>query len=118
MFRFETLEIWKDSVVFVKEIYSLTEKFPKKEIFGIVSQLRRAAVSIVANIAEGSASTTVRDFRNYLDISRKSVFEVVSLLLVAEELNYINEETRLKFYNKAEILAKRIVSFKNCLKNS
>jgi len=73
MFRFESLEVWKISIEFSKDIYILAHKFPPIENFALADQLRRAAVSVSANIAEGSASPPQKDFQNFLSISANPV---------------------------------------------
>lgn len=67
MFSYESLEIWKLSIKYAKAVYSITSKFPKSELYGLVSQLRRASISISANIAEGSGAVGLKDRLNYLD---------------------------------------------------
>ena len=116
MFRFESLEIWKEAIGLSEAIYKIIGKFPKEENFSLSDQLRRAAVSISANIAEGSGSSSNKDFRNYLNISVKSVFEVVSLLAVANKNNYISNIVFNDLHEKAELLVKRTQSFRNSLK--
>ncbi len=115
MFRFESLDIWKMATEYAAEIYKITERFPSSELYGLVSQLRRAAVSISNNIAEGSGSSSKKDFRNFLDISTKSVFETVNLVLFAKKMSFIEEEIKQDLYIKAELLVKKIASFKNSL---
>lgn len=115
MFKFEKLEIWQDAIKFAEETRQLTKTFPKEERFNLVDQTNRAADSIATNIAEGSGSSTIDDFKRYLDIARKSVYETVSHLHKARIRNYLTEETRKKFYEKAEILVKRINKFKEWL---
>jgi len=115
MFRFESLEIWHLAIKFVKLIYEHTSKFPKDELFGLVSQLRRAVVSISSNIAEGSLSGSKKEFKNFLNYSIRSIGEVVSELVVSKERNYLNEKDFSVLYNKAETIAKRITAFKNSL---
>lgn len=115
-FRFESLEIWHLAVAYADEIYQLTEKFPKHEMFGLISQVRRAAVSISSNIAEGSGSVTIKDYKNYLDIAIKSTLETVSELVVAEKRGYIDKKTKEMLYEKAEILIRKIRAFKISLK--
>ena len=66
----QRLDVWKRSMDFVVAIYRVTDQFPKEEKFGLTSQLRRAAVSVAANIAEGAAKTSTKDFRRYLSNSR------------------------------------------------
>ncbi len=111
-FRFETLDIWKDSVLFIKDIYIITKTFPREEFFSLVDQLRRAATSIAANISEGSGSSSKKEFAYFLDVSVKSLYEAVSHLFVAKELHYISHQTYKDLYNKAEILSKKIRAFK------
>ncbi|MDP3729859.1 MAG: four helix bundle protein [bacterium] len=114
-FRFEGLEIWKESVGFSKTIYVITKSFPKEEILSLVDQLKRASVSISANIAEGSGSVSNKDFKNYLSIAIKSVFEVVSLLAIAEQNTYILNKDFIQLRSEAEVLVKRIQAFRNSL---
>ena len=117
-FKFENLEIWKDSNQFVKNIYKITKKFPRDELFALTDQLRRSASSISANIAEGSGSSSKKDFTHYLDISIKSIYETVSHLYLAKDQGYLLEKDLLSLYNKAEVLVKRIQAFKSWLKRS
>jgi four helix bundle protein len=70
------LEVWKSAVTFVKEIYLVTTKFPPSEIYGLTGQIRRAAVSIPSNIAEGQGRNSVKEFRQFLGIALGSVGEV------------------------------------------
>lgn len=114
-FRFETLDIWKESNSFVEKIYKISRKFPREEMFALTDQLRRSASSISANIAEGSGSNTKKDFSHYLDISIKSIFETVSHLYLANQQDYISEQQRKNLYDEAEILVKKIQSFKKWL---
>ncbi len=116
MFRFEKLEIWQLAIEYCLEIYSLTNKFPKQEQFGLVAQLKRAAVSISSNIAEGSGGTTTKDFINFLNIAIKSTLETVSQLLFCEKAGFLSKEKREHLYNKAEILIKKINAFKKSLR--
>ena len=83
------LLVWKKSIDFVTKIYKLTERFPKTEMYGLTSQLRRAAVSIPSNIAEGSARNTDKELIHFLHISRASAAEIETQLLISENLNYI-----------------------------
>ena len=114
-FRFETLDIWKDSSNFVEKVYKISKKFPKQEMFALSNQIRRSASSISANIAEGSGAGTKKDFSHYLDISIKSIFETVSHLYLANQQGYILEKERQGLYDEAEVLVKKIQSFKKWL---
>lgn len=116
MFRFEKLEIWHESVAYGKTIYKITDKLPKNEDFGLKSQLKRAALSISSNIAEGSGSNSDKDFSHFLNIAVKSVIETVSQLKFGYEMNYFKLNEINTLYNQAEILIKRIKAFSNSLK--
>ena len=82
---------WKESIVLVKDIYLLTSKFPDTEKFGLISQLRRASVSIPTNISEGGARNTKKEFIYFLYISCGSLSEVETLLIIATDLNLISK---------------------------
>jgi four helix bundle protein len=114
MFRFETLEIWGLAVAYGKRLYKVAEKFPKTETFALADQLKRAAVSISNNIAEGSGGSN-KDFSNFLNISIKSILETVNILHFAQELNYINATIKDEFYKEAETLIRRIRAFRKTL---
>ena len=89
---FTDLEAWKESHKLVLMIYEITKEFPKDEIFGLTSQLRRAAVSIVSNIAEGFTRESSKEKARFYFISKSSNTEVQSQLLVARDLRYVKEE--------------------------
>ncbi len=118
MFRFEKLEIWRLAISYADEMYDIIETFPASEKYNITDQLRRASLSISNNIAEGSGATTKKSFSSYLDISVSSCFETVNILHFAKLRKYIEEAKREEMYYKAEVLVKRIRSFKNSLKPS
>lgn len=115
-FRFQKLEIWEDSILYAKNIYLASDKLPKSELFGLISQIKRASLSISSNIAEGSGSTTSKDFAHFLDISIKSATETVSQLLFAKEMGYLTESDIFPLFKNAELLIKRIQSFKKSLR--
>ena len=87
---FEDLLVWKKAHAYVLEIYRITKQFPKSEIFGITAQMRRAAVSIPANIAEGFKKRTPREKIRILNISQGSLEESRYYLILAEDLDYAN----------------------------
>lgn len=88
---FKGLAVWKLSFEFVKEVYRILPSFPKEELYGMNSQLRRAVISISSNIAEGTGKKSNRDFANFLYISLGSCKEVESLLLLSKDLGYISQ---------------------------
>jgi four helix bundle protein len=83
---------WKKGIELVTDVYRLTQKFPKQEIYGLTSQIRRAAVSIPSNIAEGQGRMSRGEFKQFLGHARGSVFELESQVLIARNLAYLNLE--------------------------
>lgn len=83
---FRDLKIWRNGLAITKEVYLLTKKFPREETFGLVSQMRRAAVSVPSNIAEGRSRSSRKDFSNFLRIAMGSLSELETQLLIAEDL--------------------------------
>jgi four helix bundle protein len=86
------LEAWKVSRALVKSIYLLTQSFPKEEVFGLTSQMRRAAVSIPSNIAEGAARAGNKEFAQFLNMARGSLSELETQLLIACDLEYMSSD--------------------------
>ena len=111
-FSFEGLDVWKESRSFVKIIYGLTKKFPKHEQYGLVSQLNRAAISVPSNIAEGSARISGKEQARFTEISYGSLMEVVNQIIIANDLEYVNEEE----LNKVKIRARKIANQLNKLR--
>lgn len=85
------LDAWKESMKLVKMIYHVTAGFPKEELYGLTSQMRRAAVSIPSNIAEGAARNSNRELLQFLIIARGSLSELETQLLIAKDLGYCEE---------------------------
>jgi four helix bundle protein len=82
------LRVWQDGMTLVRQIYALTQSFPKEEIYGLSLQLRRAAISIPSNIAEGAARSSRKEFIQYPVVARGSLSELETQLLIAKELGY------------------------------
>ncbi len=93
--RHHDLHVWQEAMILVKQIYEVTSKFPPHEIYGLKSQIRRAAVSIPSNIAEGAARNGSKEFLQYLFISRASLSEVETQLLIAKNLGYIQDPDKI-----------------------
>ncbi len=93
-FRFEKLTVWQSSRRIAGEVYAVTKSFPKDELFGLTGQLRRAAVSISSNIAEGSGRNSDADFAHFLEIAYGSAMEVASLLFIAADAGHLSSKTR------------------------
>jgi four helix bundle protein len=89
---YRDLIVWKRSIDLVTDVYRCTSKFPKEEVYGLTSQLRRAAVSIPSNIAEGQGRHSAGEFRQFLGQARGSLFEVETQILIAQQLGYLGEQ--------------------------
>jgi len=88
-FSFENLTVWQNSIEFSKNIYELTKYFPKEEFYGLTSQIRRAAVSISLNIAEGKGRYHKKEFIQFLYLARGSLYEVITCPKLSKQLHYI-----------------------------
>ena len=111
--NFENLKIWERSHSLVLNVYKLTRLFPKSELYGLTSQLRRAAASVPANIVEGYSRKSKKEFLQFLYIARGSIEETKYLLLLAKDLDYLNETTYLdlqKRYNKVGKMLNGLIS--------
>ena len=116
--RFEDLECWQEARKFVKLIYELTKREKFRKDFELVSQIRRSAVSIMANIAEGFHRNSTKDFMRFLDYSRSSVAETLSHLYVALDQKYINEEELERVKNQGNTVWKKVNNFISYLNKS
>jgi len=116
--RFEDLECWQEARALVKIVYSLTKKGKFKNDFELVRQVRKSAVSSMANIGEGFHRNSAKDFMRFLDYSRSSVAETLSHLYVALDQKYINEEELEKVINQANIVWKKVNNFISYLNQS
>lgn len=112
---YEHLKIWRESVELASLIYKITKKFPKSEIFGIVSQLRRAVVSIPSNVAEGSGRNSPKDFCRFIDIAIGSLNETESLLVVSLKLEYLSNEEFNELMCKIKELGNLLGGFRKYL---
>ena len=117
MRNFRELDIWKDSILLVKEVYLLAEKLPYSEKFGLKSQISRCAVSISSNIAEGYAKDFQKDFVRFLQISLGSSFALEIHFVICSELSYITLEDEKMFNEKLIVLQKRINALINYSKS-
>lgn len=114
---FKQLRVWQESMLLVHSIYRLTRTFPAEERFGLADQLRRAAVSIPSNIAEGQARDSEKDFSRFLSIARGSVAEVETQLLLCRMLELIPEATTESLTAKLHLIGAMIQSLKRYLDN-
>ncbi len=115
MLRFQKFPIYLEVRKFVKDIYILSNKLPKAENQGLISQLRRAVVSIMLNIAEGSMKKSDKDFNRFIMISIGSTGEIVAILDLSLDLNYISSSTYDDYMLKCESIIKQLYGFSNFL---
>jgi len=114
LFSFEKLEVWKCSVDLTKSIYELTNLFPENEKFGLISQLRRASISIASNLAEGTSRNTNKDKAHFTTMAYSSLMEVLNQLILSKELNFISEND----YGKLRENISKISNMLNALRKS
>ena len=100
--RFEDLKVWQKSHELVLEVYKVTQQFPNEEKFGLTSQIRRSAVSVAANIAEGSKRQHLKEYIQMLSISHGSLSETEYYLLLARDLNYLSDTKYEELFNLSE----------------
>lgn len=104
----QKLEAWKKAIELVTEIYRASERFPKEEKFGLTSQIRRAAVSIPANIAEGAGRRSQKEFLHFLSNSQGSASELETELIIANNLGYLDDEMFSKLLGQLERIGRLI----------
>jgi len=114
-FRFEKLEVWQAARQFGGELYRPTRDWPAHEKFGLTAQLRRAAVSVSANIAEGSGRNSDRDFAHFLEQAYGSLMETASLLFLALDASYLSERACENLLDKADSIARQLASLNRSL---
>ena len=109
------LDVWKRSMDLVEEIYKITSKFPSSEIYGLTSQLRRAAVSVPSNIAEGASRKGDKELLYFVNVAIGSIAEIETQMLIAVRLKYIRNEEEI--YNLIIEIRKLLIGFRNYLNN-
>src|SRR5690606_6720501 len=112
---FEKLQVWQNAKSLAIKIYELTEEFPKSEKYSLTDQLRRAALSISANIAEGSTRQHTKEYNRFLNIAFGSTVEVLNHLLIAKDLNYISENNLNNLREDIELITNQLRSLNNAI---
>ena len=113
-YNFEKLEVWKFSIDFAKKVYEITESFPDIEKFGLISQIRRAVVSIFSNVAEGSAKQSLKDQARFTEMAFGSLMEILNQMILSFKLKFIKEKDYIDIRNYIENLSRQL----NALKKS
>lgn len=107
----EDLTIWQDGMNLCADVYKITKSLPNQEIYGLTSQIRRSAVSVPSNIAEGFGRRGKKEFKNFLSIARGSLFELKTQLLLTRKLELLLSEDINPLLNRIEVLGKQIGAF-------
>lgn len=115
MHKYRELEIWKRAIDLTVDVYALTQRFPEDEKFGLTSQIKRAAVSVPSNIAEGAGRNSNKEFNQFLGISTGSIFEVETQLILAERLNFLSSDQIEEVLNRSNELVRMTKSLKSKL---
>ena len=108
MLTHKDLDIWKLGIKLVEEIYKITNKFPKDEVYGLTSQMRRAAISIPSNIAEGAARNSKREFNQFLYVALGSLAELETQIIISERLGYIKNQELMELIEK---IKRKLINF-------
>jgi len=115
MFNFEKLDVWQKAIGFADLVYNDTRHFPSEERFGLTNQMRRAAVSISSNIAEGTSRMSQTDYARSVEIATGSVFEVVSQAFIGRRRGFLNEEDFRALYTAAEEIGRMLSGLRKSL---
>jgi four helix bundle protein len=115
MFNFEKLDVWQKAIDFADLVYNYTRNFPADERFGLTNQMRRAAVSILSNIAEGTSRMSQTDFGRFIEIATGSVFEVISQAFIGHRRGLLNEAKFRALYIAAEKVGRMLSGLRKSL---
>lgn len=113
LFPFEKLRVWQSARDFVKEVYRVTRKFPASETYGLISQINRAAVSVAANLAEGSGRTSRKDQAHFSQLAYGSLMEVACLLIVSVDLEIVESAVEQSLRSKIEGISAQLNALRN-----
>jgi len=115
-FRFQDLEIWQLAIQIADELFDVADELEKKRLYRFAEQLRGAGMSMSNNIAEGSGSSSNKEFKQFLNVARRSTFENANILILLEKRDLITQETLASFLDKLDHLCRQITNFQNSLK--
>ncbi|WP_424963005.1 four helix bundle protein [Ekhidna sp.] len=113
---FTKYEVWKDGIDLAVKTYELTNDFPSEEKFGLINQMRRAAVSMPSNFAEGCSRSSEKDFKRFVEISLGSGFELKTQTIIASRLKFLDLEQSESYLSELDKLSKQLNSLRNKLK--
>jgi four helix bundle protein len=114
-FRFQDLRIWQLAIEIANELFDIADDLEKKKLYRFADQLRGAGMSMSNNIAEGSGSSSKKDFKQFLNIARRSTFENANILILLHKRSLLSEESLDSMLKKLDALCRQITSFSNSL---
>ena len=114
-FRFQDLEIWQLAIELADELFDIADDLEKRKLFRFAEQLRGAGMSMSNNIAEGSGSTSKNEFRQYLNIARRSTFENANILIILNRRNLLEANKANDLLEKLDLLCRKITNFRKSL---
>ena len=115
---YKDLQVWQKAIQLVTDVYTLTKSFPKEDMYGLTSQMRRSAISIPSNIAEGQSKRSTKDYIRFLNIAYGSCAELETQLCISQNLNYAASEQILALSDKGSEISRMINGLINSLENS
>jgi four helix bundle protein len=115
---YQELVAWQKAMDLVESVYRVSQQFPREEVYSLTAQVRRAAISIPSNIAEGQGRNTTRDFLHFLSIARGSIKEVETQLLIAERLQYTTQQTTATLLEQTQQVGRLVSGLSNALKKT
>jgi len=116
MHRYKELVVWEKSIALAKDIYKVTSTFPQREKYGLINQINRSVVSVASNIAEGAGRNTPGEFNQFLGIAVRSLFELETQLIIANEIGYISKKELELLSTSIEEIIKMLSGLKKSLK--
>ena len=114
-FRFQNLKIWQLAIEIANELFDLADELEKKRLYRFAEQLRGAGMSMSNNIAEGSGSTSKREFKQFLNVARRSTFENANILILFQKRQLITQESLNRFLDQLDHLCRQITNFSRSL---
>ncbi|UUV21350.1 four helix bundle protein [Paenimyroides aestuarii] len=114
---FKELKVWQKAIELVTETYLVTKEFPKDELFGLVSQIRRCVISIPSNIAEGCGRKTNKDFSNFLGVALGSSFEFETQIIISKNIGYLTNEQFILLESEIQHIQNMIIKLQSSLEN-
>lgn len=116
MSNFKDLKVWHEAIKLTTDIYNLTKHYPKDELYGITNQIRRCAVSIPSNIAEGSGRISDKEFKHFLSISNGSIAELETQLIISHNIQYISKDQLSQMISQISLVRKMLSGLMKSLK--